>query len=91
MSEQVTDRTSDQCWDGLCEHCDVDGCEHHCHYERAWKWTLRRIVLLAGLTAVPFMVASEFVDGPWLYLAAIWFGVAMSPVAHWLDGGTWTA
>lgn len=82
----MTTDTSIMCYDGLCQACDDDQCEHHCHYRNlAWKRRAEKAFMRLGIAALPFVAASQFLDGFLFVVAAVASGITASLVAEWFE------
>jgi hypothetical protein len=79
--------TSILCYDGFCDSCEDEECQHRCHFrDLRWKRRLESAFLTIGIACVPVALASVFIDSRWWFLLACGaIGVASSFAVGWFE------
>jgi hypothetical protein len=79
--------TSILCYDGLCDSCEDDDCQHRCHFkDRRWKRKLESVFLCIGIACIPVAHVAWLVDNwPLKMLAFAAIGVVTGFVSSWFE------
>ncbi len=91
------DDVSTWCYDGMCQHCDSDWCDHRCHEPAevggvAWVQSLRAFVIsLACCLSAIALVDRVVAEWPTLARAAVAVLTTVAAVclSRWLAAGLW--
>lgn len=93
------DDVSTWCYDGMCQHCDSDWCDHRCHEPLGvdgtpWAQILRGAVIALAVGWSAAGIAGEIAPESWPTLARVAVMalsvVAAIPLSRWLVAGlTW--